>query len=236
MQNYSFTNVLEYIPKKYVGLSSKQMQDRQAVYSFKDGNCPQYVKEQVLDRIQDKIAGGPSSWVVCFIPASTKQKHICRYSALAAYLNSNLSCDVRIDGIDVAYDKDSGYMTGKTGNPIENMRFNPEVFRGKKVILVDDVRTRGTTFNMTADKMSALGAVTVFGVFVAQTIHPDLPIDTPPHPRGGWYDEAINDMLADQMYEEEMAAEVMADMMYEEEMQAELMAECMWDDDPGMYM
>ena len=65
---------------------------------------------------------------------------------------------------------------------------------------------------------------------------PDLPIDTTPHPRGGWYDEAINDMLADQMYEEEMAAEAMADMMYEEEMQAELMAECMWDDDPGLYM
>jgi pyrimidine operon attenuation protein/uracil phosphoribosyltransferase len=236
MQNYSFTNVLEYIPKKYVGLSSKQMQDRQAVYSFKDGNCPQYVKEQVLDRIQRKIAGNPSSWVVCFIPASTKQKHIRRYSALASYLNSNLGCEVRIDGIDVAYDKDSGHMTGKTGNPTENMRFNPEVFSGKRVILVDDVRTRGTTFTMTADKMSALGAVTVFGVFVAQTIHPDLPIDTTPHPRGGWYDEAINDMLADQMYEEEMAAEAMADMMYEEEMQAELMAECMWDDDPGLYM
>ena len=236
MQNYWFTNVLEYIPKKYVGLSSKQMQDRQAVYSFKDGNCPQYVKEQVLDRIQSKIAGNPSSWVVCFIPASTKQKHIRRYSALASYLNSNLGCEVRIDGIDVAYDKDSGHMTGKTGNPTENMRFNPEVFSGKRVILVDDVRTRGTTFTMTADKMSALGAVTVFGVFVAQTIHPDLPIDTTPHPRGGWYDEAINDMLADQMYEEEMAAEAMADMMYEEEMQAELMAECMWDADPGMYI
>ena len=222
MTSYSFTNVLEYIPKKYVGLSSKQMQDRQAVYSFKDGNCPQYVKEQLLERIRNKISGNPSSWVVCFIPASTKQRHISRYSALASYLRANLGCEVRIDGIDVAYDKDSGHMTGKTGNPTENMRFNSNVFSGKKVILIDDVRTRGTTFNLTADKMTDLGAATVFGVFVAQTIHPNLPIDTTPHPRGGWYDDAINDMLADQMYEEEM--------------QAELMAEYMYDDDPGLYM
>jgi glutamine phosphoribosylpyrophosphate amidotransferase len=116
------------------------------------------------------------------------------------------------------------------------MQFNPEVFKGKKVILIDDVRTRGTTFNMTADKMTGLGAASVFGVFVAQTIHPDLPIDTTPRSRGGWYDDAINDMIADQMYEDEMAAEAMADMIYEEEMQAEMMGECMWDDDPGMYM
>ena len=46
MKNYSFTNILEYIPKKYVGLSNKQQQDRQAVYNFKDGHCPESVKQK----------------------------------------------------------------------------------------------------------------------------------------------------------------------------------------------
>ena len=232
---HSFTNILEYIPKKYVGLSSKQLQDRQAVYSFKDGNCPQYVKEQLLAKVKDLTSGSPSSWVVCFIPASTRDKHIRRYSALASYLRENLGCDVCIDGINVAYDRESGHMTGKTGNPTENMQFNPSLFRGKKVVLIDDVRTRGVTFDQTADRMTNLGAAYVFGVFVAQTIHPNLPIDTTPR-HGGWYDDAMNDIIADQMYEDELAAEAMADMMYEEEMQAELMAECMDYDDPGMYM
>ena len=103
MSYHSFTNVLEYIPKKYVGLSSKQLQDRQAVYSFKEGNCPSYAKEQLLDKIEGIIRSNPSAWVVCFIPASTKSKHIRRYSSLSAYLNSHLGCPVYIDGIDVAY-------------------------------------------------------------------------------------------------------------------------------------
>jgi hypothetical protein len=236
MSNYSFTNILEYIPKKYVGLSSKQQQDRQAVYSFKDGHCPEYVKQQLLDKVRNIISGNPTAWVVCFIPASTREKQMRRYGSLACYLRANLGCDVCIDGIDVAYDKESGHLSGKTDNPTDNMTFNPSRFRGKKVVLIDDVRTRGVTFTKTADRMLNLGAVDVFGVFIAQTIHPNLPIDTTPRPRGGWYDDVMNDIIADEMYQEEMQAEIMADMMYEEEMQAEMMAELMYDDDPGMYL
>ena len=83
--------------------------------------------------------------------------------------------------------------------------------------------------------MNALAVDEDENVVVAQTIHPNLPIDTTPR-HGGWYDDAMNDIIADQMYEDELAAEARADMMYEEEMQAELMAECMDYDDPGMYM
>ena len=234
MKNYSFTNILEYIPKKYVGLSNKQQQDRQAVYNFKDGHCPENVKQQLVDKIRNVISEDPSAWVVCFIPASTKEKQIRRYGSLTGYLKANLGCDVCIDGIDVAYDKESGHLSGKTDNPTDNMTFNPSKFRGKKVVLIDDVRTRGITFTKTADKMISLGASDVCGVFIAQTIHPNLPIDTTPRSRGGWYDDVMNDIIADEMYQDELQAEMMADLMYEEEMQAEMMAEFMYDD-PDFY-
>ena len=225
MSYHSFTNVLEYIPKKYVGLSSKQQQDRQAVYSFKEGNCPAYAKEQLVEKIEGVIGSNPSAWVVCFIPASTKSKHLRRYSTLSAYLNSHLACPVYIDGIDVAYDRESGHMTGKTGNPTENMEFNSNRFAGKKVILVDDVRTRGVTFDRTADKLELLGAVSVYGVFLAQTIHPNLPVDTTPRYRGGYYDEIINDYLAEEYYEDEMANEIMEEELYQQQMEEEFMYE-----------
>ena len=225
MSYHSFTNVLEYIPKKYVGLSSKQQQDRQAVYSFKEGNCPSYAKEQLLEKIEGVIGSNPSAWVVCFIPASTKSKHLRRYSSLSSYLNSHLACPVYIDGIDVAYDRESGHMTGKTGNPTENMEFNSNRFAGKKVILVDDVRTRGVTFDRTADKLESLGAVSVYGVFLAQTIHPNLPVDTTPRYRGGYYDEIINDCLAEEYYEDELANEIMEEELYQQQMEEEFMYE-----------
>ena len=229
MSYHSFTNVLEYIPKKYVGLNSQQLQDRSAVYAFKEGNCPTYAKEKLVEKIKSVIGSNPSAWVVCFIPASTKSKHMRRYFDLSCYLRNRLSCPVYIDGIDVAYDRESGHLTGKTGNPTDNMEFNSSKFSGKKVVLIDDVRTRGVTFDQTADKMIMLGASTVFGVFLAQTIHPNLPIDNSPRYRGGYYDDVLNDFmceeLADEMYEQEVANEFYEEDLYQQQMEEEFMYE-----------
>jgi predicted amidophosphoribosyltransferase len=226
MKTYSFTNILEYIPKRYIGLSNKQLQDRNAVYSFKNGNCPQYAKELLLERIKTKTSSDPSSWVVCFIPASTKAKHLRRYSELSSYLNANLRCPVVLDGIDVAYDRESGHLSGKSNNPSENMSFNESRFKGKKVVLIDDVRTRGTTFQTVADKMSNLGAQTVYGIFLAQTIHPNLPIDNSPRSSSYGYDSAyMDDFMADEFMMEELQQELMEEEYYQHEMEQELMAD-----------
>jgi len=228
MSYHSFTNVLEYIPKKYVGLSSQQLQDRSAVYAFKEGNCPTYAKEKLVEEIKKVIGSDPSAWVVCFIPASTRSKHIQRYYNLSCYLRTRLSCPVYIDGINVAYDRESGHLSGKTGDPTDNMEFNSSKFRGKKVVLIDDVRTRGVTFDRTADKMVTLGASTVFGVFLAQTIHPNLPIDNSPRHKGGYYDEIINDYMyeemAGEMYGQEYN-EIYEEELYQQEMVKEFMYE-----------
>jgi hypoxanthine phosphoribosyltransferase len=224
MRTYSFTHVLEYIPKRYTGLNSKQLQDRNAVYSFKNGDCPQYAREMMLEKIKTKVSSNPSSWVVCFIPASTKAKHFQRYSSLASYLDANLNCQVIIDGIDVAYDRESGHLSGKSNNPSENMSFNQARFSGKNVILVDDVRTRGTTFQTVADKMSNLGAISVYGVFLAQTIHPNLPIDTSHHSNSYGYDpDIMDDFMEDNFMMEELQQEIMAEEHYQYEMEQELM-------------
>jgi predicted amidophosphoribosyltransferase len=196
--HYPFSTILEYIPKRYVGLSDKQQQDRQAVYSFKNGNCPSYVKDLLLSRIRNVVSNNPSTWVVCFIPASSESKHYRRYSALSSYLRAHLLCPVYLDGIEVTHDCESGHMTGKTGNPIENMRFNPNRFKGKRVVLIDDVITRGLTFENTADRLTSLGATSVHGVFLAQTIHPNLPIDNSTNIGVKYYDDVINDIIIDE--------------------------------------
>lgn len=244
MRTYSFTNVLEYIPKRYIGLSDKQLQDRNAVYNFKNGNCPQYAKDLLLKEIRAKISSNPSSWVVCFIPASTKAKHIRRYSSLASYLKENLNCQVVIDGIDVAYDRESGHLSGKSNDPSESMLFNQALFKNKNVVLIDDVRTRGTTFNTVANKMSNLGALSVFGVFLAQTIHPNLPIDNNYRSNGYGYDpdymddflaeefmlqEMQQEMLDEEFFDNEMAQDLMAEEYYQNEMEQEIMNDIMYE-------
>ena len=72
-----------------------------------------------------------------------------------------------------AYDTESGHLSGKSEDPIASFEFSRSAFVGKKVILIDDIITRGTTFNKTADKLESMGAVCVTGLFLAKTINPD---------------------------------------------------------------
>jgi predicted amidophosphoribosyltransferase len=44
--------------------------------------------------------------------------------------------------------------------------------RGMNIILIDDVITRGQTFNDTGRKLMAAGAASVTGLFLAKTVHP----------------------------------------------------------------
>jgi predicted amidophosphoribosyltransferase len=78
-----------------------------------------------------------------------------------------------LSAITKSSDSESGYIAGKSGNPTADFVFNPSYFRGKKVILIDDVITRGRTFTDTALKLDINGAMSVVGLFVAKTVNPD---------------------------------------------------------------
>ena len=80
---------------------------------------------------------------------------------------------VAIDAIYNEHDHEAGHLTGKTGNPIEGFGFNTSGIAGKKIIVIDDIITRGKTFQMVAEKLMAMGATTVTGLFLAKTINPD---------------------------------------------------------------
>ena len=97
-------------------------------------------------------------------------------------------------GTNNKYDKDAGYLTGKTGNPIESFGFDETGIVNKNVLLIDDVITRGTTFNLTADKLKSLGAKNVTGLFLAHTINPDY---------SSCYEEPYNEEPDYDPYEEE---------------------------------
>ena len=152
--------------------NAQQLADRQTCYNFKDGNINDEVKSGFLNKIQEITNGEKTGWAICFIPASTKSKTQIRYKKLAeAILASGYK--VAIDAIYNEHDHEAGHLTGKTGNPIEGFGFNTSGIAGKKIIVIDDIITRGKTFQMVAEKLMAMGATTVTGLFLAKTINPD---------------------------------------------------------------
>lgn len=169
MNNYHYLK--DYLPVRYQA-NAQQLADRQTCYNFKDGNINDEVKSGFLNKIQEITNGEKTGWAICFIPASTKSKTQTRYKKLAEAIQAS-GYMVAIDAIYNEHDHEAGHLTGKTGNPIEGFGFNTSGIAGKKIIVIDDIITRGKTFQMVAEKLMAMGATTVTGLFLAKTINPD---------------------------------------------------------------
>lgn len=165
--------IMEYLPKRYAA-TAKQENDRQAVYSFKNGNCSLSLMIRVAEeikKIKETVDG--KNWRVCFIPASTRHNTVLRYQRLATFIEreTGIACDYQT--IMPAVDQQPSHITGTRGNSTMNFCVNAADVEGRDIILIDDVITRGYTFAQTARKLRANGANRIVGLFVAKTVNPD---------------------------------------------------------------
>ena len=192
-------NITEYLPVRYNG-TLKQQQDRDMCFNFKDGILSATVKDAFLKKVEEITKGEKAGWTICFIPASTSDKTKRRFSKLATAF-SEVGYSVNEDAIFNEYDTESGHINGKSSTPISAFGFDKNAVNGKKVILIDDIITRGTTFNMTADKLEELGALSVTGLFLAKTINPDWSPRTTYY--GNDYEPDFDDYEPEDYYEPE---------------------------------
>ena len=170
--NYEYRYLMEYLPKRY-SATMKQENDREAIYDFKNGYCSLSLMNTIVECIKEiKNETGGNYWSICFIPASTKSKTQTRYKKLAEAIQA-AGYKVAINAIYNEHDHEAGHLTGKTGNPIEGFGFNASDIAGKKLIVIDDIITRGRTFQMVAEKLGTMGAASVTGLFLAKTFNPD---------------------------------------------------------------
>lgn len=168
---YNYHYLKDYLPVRYQA-NAQQLADRQTCYNFKDGYLNDEVKSGFLNKIQEITNGEKTGWDISFIPASTKSKTQVRYKKLAEAIQA-AGYKVAINAIYNEHDHEAGHLTGKTGNPIEGFGFNTSDIAGKKIIVIDDIITRGRTFQMVAEKLETMGAASVTGLFLAKTINPD---------------------------------------------------------------
>ena len=171
--NYQYNYIMEYLPKRY-SATTKQKNDREIIYDFKNGYCSLGLINTIIEYIKEiKKELGGNNWRVCFIPASTHHKTACRYQKLATCIEkeTGIACDYHT--ILPIQDQESGHITGKKANPAKNFTIKTSDVDGKNIILIDDVITRGMTFMQTTNKLIRNGANMVRGLFLAKTINPD---------------------------------------------------------------
>ena len=165
--------LLDYVPVSAQNYgycpTEEDWMDRHEVWHFKDGNCSSRILRGLAQGIRQLSS---PSCVVCFVPASTKAKTESRYAGVASKLQEMTGIPCSYQAIIKATDSQAGHLGGRQVDPAAAFTFDADFFRGKKVILIDDVVTRGNTLEGTARRLLEKGAREVVALTVARTYNP----------------------------------------------------------------
>ena len=169
---YQAAYCYDYYPKnRYPDMTSLPLEDyhnRNHIWAFKDGDCSWGVKP-VLTFLDGNFSREEMKQMLfCVIPASNEQKNEKRYERFCETICAELPIQNGFYGIKINHPRQDS-REYKSSNTIENLTFL-DWFEGERVILFDDITTRGTSFIQTADAIMAKGAISVYGFFLGKTV------------------------------------------------------------------
>lgn len=155
--------------------------DRWTVWNFKNtpGKTSETAHSAVLDKIIPQIkyklinTFGKDSLhhltLVC-IPASSTTKTERRYKEFSSRICNETGMINAYDKIQVIFSSDEKKFGG-SGILTDNVSFDSNFFRGKYVLLFDDIITKGESMLRFKRKMEELGAIVVGGLSIGKTKH-----------------------------------------------------------------
>lgn len=176
-----FSYLLRYYPTTCdFEATEEEWQDRWTVWNFK--NTPgktsfsdhQNALDTVIPRLRNKLFDTFGTklnklTLVC-IPASTQEKTLARYEKFSRLLCSETGMENSFDKISVVKPKEERRMGG-TSIQVGNLWFDTSFFKGKYIILFDDVITRGDSMSTFKMQMQRLGAIVIAGLSIGKTKH-----------------------------------------------------------------
>ena len=155
---------------------------RRLVWNFKNDpdkgitdSQHQEALNEIIPMLEDKLRSSFDSeslthlTLVC-IPASTQVKTQARYEEYSNRFCHRLGMINAYDYIKVIRDR-IGSHEGGTGINTEDLDFDESFFKGKYVLLFDDIITKGTTMIAMKRKLESLGATVVGGLSLGKSKH-----------------------------------------------------------------
>lgn len=161
--------------------TDEEWDDRWLVWNFKNtpGKTEEYEHEQalkeLLPRFQKLLVDtfGMSNLkyltLVC-IPASSQAKTKARYEEFSCRLCKATGLINAYGHISVVEEKTERRLGGTSINTSQ-LSFDKEFFKGKYVLLFDDIITRGDSMRTFKKEMESLGSIVVAGLSIGKTKH-----------------------------------------------------------------
>ena len=162
----------DYLPTKYQA-NAYEWKVRKYVWGFKNGQYAAHTAKVIAQRMFDKMGANLKDVVFACIPASSAEKNEIRYKAFAAEVCRltgaiNAFQFIHVEGQRLAIHESAN---GKHLEDTEVISFDSDFFKGKKVVVFDDIITRGYSYAKFACTLESLGASVLGGLFLAKTIN-----------------------------------------------------------------
>lgn len=154
-------------------IAEEQWQFAQTVYLFKEGkdDCCSY-----LTRAFKKLET-TSEVTIMFMPCSTFQRYYTRFSSLSQSFAQLQGVCSGFDYVIYTGERESKHTALQRDQIDESSNYLlNESVKGKKVVIVDDLLTTGSSLHSYTQKLKASGAEVIGAIFLAKTFL--LPSDT----------------------------------------------------------
>lgn len=165
----------DYLPQRFAPTSLTDEQVRSFIYKFKNGDkmAAKHAAKLVATLLWRWYSHNCSDYVIVCVPSSNASEYKKRFSYFAAVVadrcaQDNAMAHVHIWGKREALHRSAGHVVRDTDDYCVTV--DDDFFRGRKVIIFDDLITTGTTADNFAEQLKAAGADVRGGLFLAQTI------------------------------------------------------------------
>lgn len=161
----------DYLPTKYEA-NKQEWKIRRMIWDFKDGKRSLAVAEMVAKKIRQQFGAETGSVVLACIPASNEVANVGRYETFSAEVcrlagTVNAFHAITIEGERLAIHETKG---SKEVTNVQVINFDKDFFRGKRVLVFDDILTQGFSYARFACALENYGAEVLGGYFLGRTL------------------------------------------------------------------
>ena len=161
-----------YVPKRFLCVASfEEIALHYMILGFKDGRNV-HTRWAARQFAQALTAINLSDVVVVCIPASTQWSHIRRGKRFSQMLCRLTGAIDGFDRIQVSGSRKRAHITGEhelATNIKHYVHIDADWFRGRKVLVIDDIYTTGRSSQAFIGAIEAAGATVVMSMFLAKT-------------------------------------------------------------------
>jgi phosphoribosylpyrophosphate synthetase len=163
--------IFDYVPTKYKA-NSTEWRIRRFIWEFKDGKRTFEAAKIVANNIIKSFGDAVKGMLFVCVPASSQAKNTARYRNFCDFVCRLTGMNNGFDAVEVEGERLAIHERGtkKSLQSVEVVKVNPDKVKGQKVIVFDDIITRGYSYARFACEVERNGAQVMGGVFLGRTI------------------------------------------------------------------